>query len=280
MPRPLTTRHTLLGLALILTIGAGLEAQISTATVQGKVSDATGVLPGVTVTARETQSGFTHDAVTGADGYYTLAGLRPGTYEIRVTMDQYKPQARTVQVLVGQSLTVDFAVSPDVTYTETVQVVSERLTDTRTTEVSTNVTQEQIQHLPQNSRNFLNFAALAPGLRVSDNELRKEFSAGALPSQNVNVFIDGVSYKNDVIDGGVVGQDASRGNPFPQNAVRNSRSSRRTSRPSTRKPRAPSSPRSPRAAPTGIPATSSASTRTRAWSRTRSSCAIRPLSSS
>ncbi len=197
-----------------------VPAQISTATVQGRVSDATGVLPGVTVTAKETQSGFTHDAVTGADGFFTLAGLRPGTYEIRTAMDQFKPQSRTVQVLVGQNLTVDFVISPDVGYTETVQVVSERLTDMRTTEVSTNVTEEQIQHLPQNSRNFLNFAALAPGLRVSDNELRKEFSAGALPSQNVNVFIDGVSFKNDVIDGGVVGQDASRGNPFPQNAVR------------------------------------------------------------
>ena len=94
-----------------------------------------------------------------------------------------------------------------------------RLVDTRTSEVTTNVTQEQLRYLPQNSRNFLNFAALAPGVRVSDNEFRKEFSAGALPSQNVNVFIDGVSFKNDVIDGGVVGQDSSRGNPFPQNAV-------------------------------------------------------------
>jgi len=219
-PHPLVPRQSVICVLLALILSAGLEAQISTATVDGKVADANGVLPGVTVTARETQSGFTHDAVTGGDGHFTLAGLRPGTYEIRVTLDQYKPQARTVQVLVGQTVTVDFTVSPDVTYSETVQVVSERLVDMRTTEVSTNVTEEQIRHLPQNSRNFLNFAALAPGLRVSDNELRKEFSAGALPSQNVNVFIDGVSYKNDVIDGGVVGQDASRGNPFPQSAVR------------------------------------------------------------
>lgn len=203
----------------MLTLTGMAAAQISTATVQGRVSDQTGVLPGTTVSARDTQTGFTTEAVTAADGAYTLAGLRPGTYEIRVAMDQYKPQARTVQVLLGQTVTVDFRVSPEVTYTETVDVVSERLVDVRATDVSTNVTQEQIQHLPQNSRNFLNFAALAPGLRVSDNELRKEFSAGALPSQNVNVFIDGVSYKNDVIDGGVVGQDASRGNPFPQSAV-------------------------------------------------------------
>jgi hypothetical protein len=206
--------------SLVLGGGGWAHAQISTGTIEGKIADATGVLPGVTVTARDTQSGFTSETVTTPEGHYTLAGLRPGTYEVRVAMDQYKPQARTIQVFVGQTVTVDFRVSPDVTYTETVDVVSERLVDTRTTEVSTNVTQEQLQYLPQNSRNFLNFAALAPGLRVSDNELRKEFSAGALPSQNVNVFIDGVSYKNDVIDGGVVGQDASRGNPFPQNAVR------------------------------------------------------------
>src|SRR5207253_11181616 len=37
--------------------------------------------------------------------------------------------------------------------------------------------------------------------------------------EQTNVFIDGVSLKNDVLQGGVAGQDSSRGNPFPQNAV-------------------------------------------------------------
>jgi hypothetical protein len=208
-----------LAFTLMLAAAGPGEAQVSTATVQGTVSDNTGVLPGATITAREVQSGFTHEAVAGPDGFYTLAGLRPGTYELRATMDQFKPQTRTVQVLVGQSVTADFKIDPNLAFTETVQVVSDRLVDTRTTQVTTNVTQEQLDHLPQNSRNFLNFAALAPGVRVSDNEFRKEFSAGAMPSQNINVFIDGVSYKNDVIDGGVVGQDSSRGNPFPQGAV-------------------------------------------------------------
>jgi len=223
MHGPAAARHAVVSLvavlAVVLAAGGVSHAQVSSATVEGRVSDETGVLPGVTVTARETASGFTREAVTGADGHYILAGLRPGVYEIRVTMDRYKPQVKSVQALVGQTATLDFVISPELAFTETVEVVSQQLTDTRTTQVSTNVTPAQLQHLPQNSRNFLNFAALAPGIRVSDNELRKEFSAGALPSQNVNVFIDGVSYKNDVIDGGVVGQDASRGNPFPQNAV-------------------------------------------------------------
>jgi outer membrane receptor protein involved in Fe transport len=47
----------------------------------------------------------------------------------------------------------------------------------------------------------------------------KSFAAGAQPSQNINVFVDGASYKNDIIPGGVAGQQDSRGNPFPRNAV-------------------------------------------------------------
>jgi Carboxypeptidase regulatory-like domain/TonB dependent receptor len=210
---------TAVGLLLPVTIGTA-HAQVSTATIQGTVSDATGVLPGATVTAREIQSGFTNETTTAGDGTFTLAGLRPGRYQIRVAVSQFKPEAKTVEVLVGQTVNLNFRITPDLVYTEAVTVVGNtRLLDTRKSEVTTNVTQEQLRHLPQNTRNFLNFAAIAPGVRVSDNEFRKEFSAGALPSQNINVFIDGVSYKNDVIDGGVVGQDASRGNPFPQNAV-------------------------------------------------------------
>ncbi len=211
----------LMALALVWLVPPGTtHAQLSTATIQGTVSDDTGVLPGASVTAREVQSGFTHEATTAEDGTFTLAGLRPGSYQITVAISQYKPEAKTVEVLVGQTVSLNFRITPDLVFAEAVTVVGDtRLIETRKSEVSTNVTQEQIKYLPQNSRNFLNFAALSPGVRVSDSEFNKQYSAGALASRSVNVFIDGVSYKNDVIEGGVVGQDSSRGNPFPQNAV-------------------------------------------------------------
>lgn len=203
-----------------LALAGAATAQVSTATIQGTVRDATGVLPGATVTARHVQSGFTHETVTAEDGTFTIGGLRPGAYEIAVAFSQFKPQSKTVEVLVGQAITVDFRVDPAVLYTENVTVVgATRIIEMRTSQVTTNVTQEQVRYLPQNTRNFLNFAALAPGVRVADNEFRKEITAGALPSQQTNVFVDGVSYKNDLILGGVVGQDSSRGSPFPQNAV-------------------------------------------------------------
>lgn len=205
--------------AVALSGAAPAAAQSTTAGVQGLVRDEGGVLPGAVVTARETQTGFSYTAVTDTAGRFTLAGLRPGAYEIRVTVDQYKPEARTVQLLVGQTISVDFKVSLDTVVMEAVEVVGQRLVDTRTPEVATSVTQDQIRFLPQNDRNFLNFAALAPGVRTSYDESNKQIVAGGQPAFSTNVFIDGVSYKNDVLQGGVVGQDASRGNPFPQNAV-------------------------------------------------------------
>jgi hypothetical protein len=195
-------------------------AQGSTAAIQGVISDDTGPLPGATIVATDAQSGFTYEAVADAQGSFVLSGLRPGTYQITVSMNQYKPQSRTVQVLVGQTVTANFKIGPDVLYTEDVTVVgSSRLIETRTSEVATNVTTEQVRYLPQNQRNFLNFAALAPGARVSDNETRKQVTGAGLDATQINVFIDGVSFKNDVLDGGVVGQDSSRGSPFPQTAV-------------------------------------------------------------
>src|SRR5205085_7837612 len=62
-------------------------------------------------------------------------------------------------------------------------------------------------------------AALAPGVRLSLNPLSKSFAGDAQNPEQTNVFIDGVSNKNDVLLGGLAGQDTSRGNPFPQNAV-------------------------------------------------------------
>ena len=86
---------------LWLVVPAPALAQVSTATIQGTVTDASGVLPGASVTAREIQSGFTHEATSAADGSFTLAGLRPGRYQITVAVSQYKPEAKTVEVLVG-----------------------------------------------------------------------------------------------------------------------------------------------------------------------------------
>src|SRR5260370_21316834 len=108
---------------------------------------------------------------------------------------------------------------PTATLSESITVVGTQAVETKTHEIATNVTTQQIENLPQDSRNFLNFAAMAPGIRLSSDPLRKTFAGDAQDAEQTNVFIDGVSTKNDVLQGGTSGQDSSRGNPFPQSAV-------------------------------------------------------------
>jgi outer membrane receptor protein involved in Fe transport len=195
-------------------------AQTSTANIRGKVTDnQSSALPGAEITAVGTSSGFITTAKAGPDGAFVLGNLTPGEYEITVSAQGFEARSQRVTVLVGQNLNVIFVMTPTAVLSESITVVGEQAIDIRTQEAATNVTPQQIENLPQDDRNFLNFATLAPGIRLSTDPQRKVISGDAQPAEQTNVFIDGVSMKNDVLMGGLVGQDSSRGNPFPQNAV-------------------------------------------------------------
>ncbi|HEY0684566.1 MAG TPA: TonB-dependent receptor [Steroidobacter sp.] len=200
-----------------------VEAQVTSAVVRGRVlANGNPVPAGVQVIATNSATGFTKQSTTQEGGSYALIGLVPGTYQLRIKGEGFQETARAVRVSIGQTIDLDLNAVPQaetVAVEDEVVVTAERLVDMRTSEVATNISVEQIESLPQGNRNFLNFAALAPGVRINDRDTEKTFQAGALSANAVNVYIDGVSYKNQVINGGVVGQDSSRGNPFPQNAV-------------------------------------------------------------
>jgi hypothetical protein len=213
-------RRTAVVFLICISMAGAAYAQTTTATLRGKISDEQGnAYPTAEIIATATGSGYTHRAVAGPDGRYLLGGLTPGAYRIEVQAPAYRATTRDLTLLVGQTLDVDFRLRPEAVLTEEVTVIGSAPVEMETSEVTTNVTREQINNLPQGNRNFMNFAALAPGVTVSDDEFRKTFQSGAQRADAVNVFVDGVSFKNDILAGGVVGQDASRGNPFPQNAV-------------------------------------------------------------
>jgi TonB dependent receptor len=203
--------------AAALVMGAGVVVAAvpsaayaeDTAGVQGVVQGAAG---GAVVEAVNTATGERRTAAIREDGAYTLVGLRPGRYRIKAG----DGDEQDVSLAVGTTTTLDLSATAG---GGSEIVVVGRLRETRTAEIATSVSQIQIESLPQNDRNFLNFAALAPGVSLSTDPFRKTFQAGALSANNVNVFIDGQSYKGQVQQGGIAGQDSSQGNPFPQLAV-------------------------------------------------------------
>jgi len=209
---------------------APAAAQTSTARINGQVNAADGTpAAGASVEAVSADTNQTIRAQTGEDGRYTLNGLRPGQYRVTVTGANGDTFSQVVVVQIGQSATLDAtlgtaAPEPAVqgqtsSASGDVVVTGNRLRETRTSEVATNVSQQQIRTLPQTDRNFLSFAALAPGVTYVDSETNRGIQSGASTRAGVNVFIDGVSLKNQVLEGGVAGQQDSRGNPFGQLAV-------------------------------------------------------------
>jgi len=215
-------RGLFLSLVLAASTTPAAFSQTSTGSIRGYVTDEAGsALAGTALGARNLATGEQASGTTGSNGFYFLAGLRPGNYEVTARRIGVTPQVRRVEVGVGQVLTVDFRLGAAAVQLSEVVVSGEAL-EARTSEVGTNVTQAQVENLPTTSRNFLDLATLAPGIHSQGTRLddtRRTFAAGAQPAEQVNVFVDGASYKNDVLQGGVAGQDASRGNPFPLNAV-------------------------------------------------------------
>ena len=226
-------RAMLLGasvLTMTVAIATPAAAQTITASISGDVRDAAGApVAGAVIQARNEGTNQTVSATSGSDGRYTLSGLRPAPYTITTKIGATDVSQR-VTVEIGQSATLDLA--PPVAVAEgqepaadgaddgdVIVVVGQRLGETRTSEVATNVSQQQIRRLPQTDRNFLAFTQLAPGVKYNDSETNRGFQSGASTSAGVNVFIDGVNLKNNVLDQGVAGQQDSRGNPFAQLAV-------------------------------------------------------------
>lgn len=212
----------LLAMALaVLAPATGALAQTTTGSIRGYVKDQSGApLAEAQVLARNVDMGVSRGTLSNAEGFYNLAGLRPGSYELTIRRLGFTMQTRAVTVSIGETVSLDLQMQQAATQLTGVVVVSAPTQTAKTSEIGTGVSREKIRDLPSADRNFLDLTGLVPGITPKAvNNGDKFFAAGGQPAEAINVFVDGATYKNDVLRGGVVGQDASKGNPFPQGAV-------------------------------------------------------------
>jgi hypothetical protein len=143
-------------------------SQAITASLQGRVFDKSGaVLTTAEVTVVNRETGFSRSAKVGAGGEYEIAQLPVGTYQVTSKAQSFQPQTRTLQLVIGQVATLDFTLLPGVTQEITVTGEMPLVEPTRTS-VDSVIGEQQIQELPVNGRQFIDFALLAPGVWVGD----------------------------------------------------------------------------------------------------------------
>ncbi len=209
------------GLSLSLSAQIAV-AQIGSSSLHGLVALHEQPQAGLEVIAKNIDNGYTFRALTQKDGTYIFNGLRPGNYQIYL-QEKTGKNPDPIQLRVGQSLNLDFQLDKNTGANDVEEVVvvgSQLKSSSNGGEIGTTVSLEQINSLPQNTRNFLAFADLAPGVQFTQAaDGSTKIKGGAQSANAINVFIDGVGQKNYVLQGGVTGQDSSRGNPFPQSAI-------------------------------------------------------------
>ena len=213
--RRLASGISVIAIAAALSIATPAHAQAELGTIEGHVD---GAAAGTQVVATDTHTGQRAVGTVNAKGDYVILGLRPSDYSISVAG---KP-AQAASLQVGQTVTVDFieAAATGGAAGGNIVVTGRRTAQpTQAQTVATNITPAQIENLPQNQRNFLSFAALAPGIQLISPGGAQQIQAGAVSPSNVNVLLDGMSFKNPINHGGVFGQNFGLGNPFPQLAV-------------------------------------------------------------
>ncbi len=121
-------------------------------------------MPGVTVTVSNEATGLSRTNVTGNEGRFVVAGLPPGTYDVRAEIAGFKPYRRPLTVAVADNVAVAIVLEVGGT-AETVTVVDRPpVVNTSSSELSYLVSSQTIETLPLNGRNYTDLALLQPGV--------------------------------------------------------------------------------------------------------------------
>ncbi|HZX57915.1 MAG TPA: carboxypeptidase regulatory-like domain-containing protein, partial [Mucilaginibacter sp.] len=165
---------------------------VTTASVNGTVSDAKGTVPGATVTVTHIPTGTVYATVTRADGRYNLPNLRVGgPYTFKVTFIGYKDFVQEgITLSIGQDQRIDAKIEDNsATLAEVVITGTQgKVINSSRTGAKETVTRAQIEGLPTINRSLSDFTKLTP----SANGL----SFGGRSSLFNNLTVDGALFNN------------------------------------------------------------------------------------
>ena len=204
----LTTRFRWFSLAVflfVLVLRLPAPAAAQEATIVGTATDQSGALvPGVSISLTNVNTGVVRTAVTNGVGQYIAPGLQIGMYDLKAVSPAFKAEEfKGVSVNVNDQVRVDFQMKIG-TKIEVDVVTSDSVTvQTETGEQSSLVSGKQLSELATNGRSIYTYMVLTPGAAgvLPDFQLPSAFGAipvvsfnGGRPSQNLFMLDGGENY--------------------------------------------------------------------------------------
>ena len=181
-------------------------AQSGTTSLRGTVSDASSAtVSGASVTLASPERGFARTATTNSSGDYEFPQLKPGTYQLTVTMSGFrKLEQKQIQLLVDTPATVNLKLEVGAA-TETVEVTGEApVINTTDASVGNAFSETQVKSLPMEGRNVPDLLSLQAGVAYTGNrsdidktvDTRSGAVNGARSDQS-NITLDGVDVNDN-----------------------------------------------------------------------------------
>ena len=208
----------LVALGLVMMLAAGAHAAlaqqtVTSATLGGRVEDANGAaLPGVVVTATNVETNQRRTSTTDGEGRYRFPFLPVGTYRLAVESAGFAALTKQLTLTVGQTLDLPLTLHvAGVAESVRVTDADAPVVETARTQVAETVAPKEIDGLPSNGRNYLDLAALTPGVTRTNPVANQRFpETSAVPGTGLSItgqrfinngfVVDGLSSNDDAAD--------------------------------------------------------------------------------
>src|SRR5665648_555064 len=179
--------------ALIISSATIMQAQVTSSSMGGRVTDAEGAVMGATVIATHTPSGTTYGTVTNMEGRFNLNGMRVGgPYTVEVTFIGYSAYTQNnITLSLGENYVMNVVLSEESTSLNEVFVTATRTKfSNEKTGAVTNITNSQIANLPTVSRSIMDVTRLSP---YGGNGM----SFAGTDGRTANFTVDGANFNNN-----------------------------------------------------------------------------------
>lgn len=191
-----------------------LSAQVATGRITGRVTDATGaVITGASVTITNDSTGVPQTVRSGATGDYIFEAVNPGSYTLTAEAPGFKQFiSKDIQAHIQDNLTIDVklavgAVGQQVTVSE-----GAPLLQTADASVGQTVTEEQVNNLPLQSRDWTTLGLLAAGTSTTGSASNAEFNVSGVDWTQNDFRLNGIDDNVEIYGGGsILGASGNNG---------------------------------------------------------------------
>src|SRR5215471_7216839 len=189
-----TAIRSLFAALTLLLFSVSIHAQSTTGRILGTLTDQSGAaVAGATVVVTDTQRGTSRTAETDTSGGYVVPDLPSGTYRVQVQAKGFKGEERpNVQIEVASDVRADFALQPG-QVTEIVTIYEQvPLVNSTSATLGGTLSNQEINDLPLNGRNYENLLQLRPGVMRYPGGGFSTTSSNGLRAEDNAYFVEGL----------------------------------------------------------------------------------------